>query len=84
MVISNFRDKFRTQKCIYATVDVTYTTWWFKKETKTQTVFSEVDRLGTFRFWRFLETGDYTPDLVVEGLNKVYEAMKILEGEEDE
>lgn len=54
-----------------ATVDVTTGFLWTKK-TETKEVFRE-----TLTFWRFTDTGEYSPGFVVEGLAKAHDAKII-------
>lgn len=54
-----------------ATVDVTTGFLWTKK-----TVTKEVFR-GVLTHWRFVDTGEYTPDYDVENLAKAYDAKRV-------
>lgn len=80
MKFSNFRDyKFypKWRGAIYAgthkaTVDVTTRAFpWFKEVTTTVDVYTEG------MYWRFADTGEYTPQLVIEKMFSSYKAKQL-------
>lgn len=74
MKISNFRNLKESDKCIlHATVDVETGCLWWKK--------ISVEDISRPRgeSWIFNSTGGYTPGLVVERLEKAYNAKISLE-----
>lgn len=67
----SFNDNGLTNYFDFADVDVETGVLWWKKKT---TVTVSKDRFS--RAWRFKDTGEYTPQFLVENLFRVYEMDK--------
>lgn len=75
MKLSNFRDLVRTGNNALdwnfsATVDVTTGYLWWKKTRAEQICRSYVGN------WFFVSNGEYTPDFLVERMERVYKVQK--------
>ena len=66
MKISNFQPVTTIKGIKHATIDITYSFFW-KTWTKTVPVYKSPNL-----FWRFLDTGEYTPSYTVETLEELY------------
>ncbi|MCK9369268.1 hypothetical protein M0R04_04955 [Candidatus Dojkabacteria bacterium] len=59
---------------LFATVDVTEDVQWWEFWKKPKTVTRAI-RKESIEFWHFVDTGNFTPGLVVENLFRAYEAQ---------
>ncbi len=69
MGMSNFKLIGEANGFLFATVDVTTDSWFWKK-TKQQTIFKERLWKDNWTYWYFYDTGDLTPGFECERLEE--------------